>query len=83
MAIITANGKKFIEKRDSSFELYNLANDMAEAHELSSQLPKDGRIFWKELITELKKDTGYDEAADKVRQLYQSGAQQLDLNNYF
>ena len=66
MAVITAEGKKIIEKDDGSLELYDLTRDMEEAKDLAADLSPEAQNDLVKLLAYLKEETGFNEAVEKL-----------------
>lgn len=67
MAVVTQNGKKLIAGADGSLQVYDLHQDMFENQDLSPRL--DGAVLegYHHLLDYLKAETGFNEAAEKLR----------------
>ena len=66
VAIMTAAGKKIIEKHDGSLEVYSLHRDLDETRNLAGNLTGEELENLRNLVALVREDTGYD---DTVKQL--------------
>jgi len=70
LAVMTAGGKKLIENRDGSLEVYDLRRDPNEDHNLVPVLSEDIIKEYRGLLEYLKESTGFIETMDFIKQNY-------------
>ena len=80
--LVSEAGKKMIEKRDGSLELFDFSSDKDEKHNLLGTLEKKTLEQFRTVLEFLKQDTGYDKAVKEAEQSYQAGGQMVDLAHY-
>jgi len=66
VAIMTAAGKKILERQDGSLEVYDLLQDMSEANNLAGDLAAAPLENLRNLVAMVKEETGYFDAVKRV-----------------
>jgi arylsulfatase A-like enzyme len=82
MSLVSESGRKIIEKRDGSIEVYDFSTDKDEKVNLIGTLEKKTVGQFQALLQFLKEDTGYNKALNDAEESYQSGGQMIDLAHY-
>ncbi len=61
-AVMTDKGLKVVEKRDGSLEVYDLTENLIETEDLAPGLPPAVLENYRQLLENLKTETGFHEA---------------------
>jgi arylsulfatase A-like enzyme len=65
-AVITDAGKKIIQRRDQSLEIYDLRTDMDEKHNLAPAMPSEALENIAGMVEVFKVDTAYNDAVKQI-----------------
>jgi arylsulfatase A-like enzyme len=70
LALMSAAGKKIIEKRDGGLEIFDLRSDMSESNNLVLETTQEVLNGYRNLLHIFKQDTNYIEAVNESQNLF-------------